>query len=123
MKRNYVCATCGRKNTFDTKKGTKRVELQESRAHRGTPVVAFIQTCRFCHNENVIPARNSMPTKSQVRRDFWNSKSLDQLAAEQGVKPVENPDDLKGDFWPEDESIDDFLVWLRALRREGKERR
>ncbi len=55
--------------------------------------------------------------------DFWRPKSVEDLAREQGVKPVENPNDLKGDFWPEDESVDDFLVWLRALRREGKENR
>jgi hypothetical protein len=45
---------------------------------------------------------------------------VEELAAEKGVKPVEDPNELKGDFWPEDESVDEFLAWLRALRREGK---
>ncbi|HEV2948865.1 MAG TPA: hypothetical protein VGX70_15945 [Gemmataceae bacterium] len=53
-------------------------------------------------------------------QDFWRTKTIEQLAKEQGVKPIENPDDLLGDFWPEDESIDDFLLWLRRLRRDDK---
>ena len=45
---------------------------------------------------------------------------LETLAAEQGVKPVENPRDLKGDFWPENEDLDEFLGWLRKTRCEGR---
>jgi hypothetical protein len=49
--------------------------------------------------------------------DFWRSKSVEELAREQGVKPVEDPNDLKGDFWPEDESVDEFLAWLGWVER------
>ena len=55
--------------------------------------------------------------------DFWRSKSIEELAAEQEVKPIENPDDLTGDFWPDDESADEFLAWLQQLRQDGKEAR
>ena len=41
------------------------------------------------------------------------------LAAEQGVKPVSDPDTLYGDFWPEDESMEEFLTTLRRWRQEG----
>jgi hypothetical protein len=41
-----------------------------------------------------------------------------ELAKQQGVAPIRDINELKGDFWPEDESIDDFLAWLRATRRE-----
>jgi hypothetical protein len=34
--------------------------------------------------------------------------SLEKLAAQQGVKPVTNFEKLYGDFWPEDENIDDL---------------
>ncbi len=116
MKRKYICAYCGRRNTFDSKKGKKRCALQESRGQRRTPIIAFLPTCRFCKSENVIPASNSMPRKLHPRSDFWTSKSVDQLAAEQGVKPVDHPEKLRGDFWPEGESMDDFLIWLRDVR-------
>jgi hypothetical protein len=51
---------------------------------------------------------------------FWRSWTVEELAVVQGVKPIASPEDLKGDFWPEDESSDDFLTWLRNLRRENK---
>jgi hypothetical protein len=42
---------------------------------------------------------------------------LEQLAREQGVSPVKF-DDLKGDFWPEDEDPDEFINALRRWRSE-----
>lgn len=41
------------------------------------------------------------------------------LAAEQGVRPIGDLSELAGDFWPEDESIDDFVAAVREWRREG----
>ena len=46
-----------------------------------------------------------------------------RLAERQGVKPVTNIDDLAGDFWPEDESIDDFIATVRRWRDEEDVRR
>lgn len=43
---------------------------------------------------------------------------LMRLANEQGVKPFDF-DDTHGEFWPEEESADDFLIWLRSIRDEG----
>ncbi len=45
-----------------------------------------------------------------------------ELAKRQGVKPIQNRDDLKGDFWPEEESVDEFLAWVRELRQSDKPR-
>jgi hypothetical protein len=44
---------------------------------------------------------------------------LQTLAKEQGVAPLADPDVLRGDFWPEDESIEDFLTALRTSRRDA----
>lgn len=43
-----------------------------------------------------------------------------RLAERQGVKPIENIDDLRADFWTEDaaENGEDFLSWLRTTRDE-----
>ena len=51
-------------------------------------------------------------------------KPLEQIAAEQGVGPfdVEAARQQAAGIWPEDESLDDFTVWLRESRREGRER-
>lgn len=42
-------------------------------------------------------------------------KSVEQIAAEQGVGPLRSGDDLRGD-WPEEDNIDEFLKWLRRSR-------
>ena len=49
-------------------------------------------------------------------RDFWRTKTVAELAKEQGVKPVTNLSDLKID-WPDDESVDDFIALVREVRR------
>ena len=45
--------------------------------------------------------------------------SLSRLAAEQGVRPIMNFDELLGDFWPDDETADEFVGALRESRRDG----
>jgi hypothetical protein len=44
-------------------------------------------------------------------------KELERLAAEQDVKPILNLDRLRADFWPKDESVDDFVRSVRERRR------
>jgi len=67
------------------------------------------------------PRPSPRPTPAPVN-DFWTrkSKTVEELAAEQGVKPITSVDDLRADFWPEDESaddIDDFITQQRAADR------
>lgn len=45
---------------------------------------------------------------------------LDELLQQQGVKPIEDIAELKGDFWPENESVEEFLEFLADVR--GKRR-
>ena len=42
--------------------------------------------------------------------------SIQQLKLAQGTIPTSDPRELFGDFWPEDENIDDFLAALREWR-------
>jgi hypothetical protein len=53
-------------------------------------------------------------------RDFFAEATAESsvLAVQQGVEPVASLDDLAGDFWPEDESVDDFVEAVRRWRRE-----
>lgn len=44
---------------------------------------------------------------------------LRSIAARQGVKPVEDFDNLLGDFWPEDETAEEFIATIREWRSEG----
>jgi hypothetical protein len=54
-------------------------------------------------------------------REFFSAppKDAETLAREQGVKPIKSIDDPRGDFWPEDESADEFVETIRQWRREG----
>lgn len=42
--------------------------------------------------------------------------SIEQLMAEQGTSAIADPRVLLGDFWPEDEPIEDFLQALDEWR-------
>ena len=41
-----------------------------------------------------------------------------ELARRQGVTPIARIADLQGDFWPAEESVDEFLAWVRAIRQQ-----
>ncbi|MBI3210961.1 MAG: hypothetical protein HYZ37_18915 [Candidatus Solibacter usitatus] len=42
--------------------------------------------------------------------------SIEELKLAQGTIPTLDPRELVGDFWPEEENIDDFLSALREWR-------
>lgn len=43
--------------------------------------------------------------------------TVEELMAEQGTGPINDVTYLQGDFWPEEESAEDFVEALRAWRR------
>jgi hypothetical protein len=43
---------------------------------------------------------------------------LEALARAQGVCPLQRVEELAGTFWPEEESCDQFITWLREGRQE-----
>jgi hypothetical protein len=64
-----------------------------------------------------------MPASPSVTAGFSRAKTLEDLAGEQGVVPVERAEDLLGqgqDLWDDDADFDRFLVWLRESRRCGE---
>jgi hypothetical protein len=56
------------------------------------------------------------PTPAERRQE------VEKRRRQRGLAPIEDFDrylEDVSDFWPKDESCDEFLVWLRRLRREG----
>jgi hypothetical protein len=51
-----------------------------------------------------------------VHAAFWQNKSVDQLAHEQGVRPMQQLSELVGS-WPVEDSIDEFLTFIREVRK------
>jgi ABC-type nitrate/sulfonate/bicarbonate transport system substrate-binding protein len=50
--------------------------------------------------------------------DFWEGVDIRALAESRGIQPVDDFDALLGG-WPEDESVDDFILAIRAERRQN----
>lgn len=42
--------------------------------------------------------------------------SVEQLMAEQGTGPITDVSVLHGDFWPEEESVEEFVATIREWR-------
>ncbi|MBI2264172.1 MAG: hypothetical protein HYU64_03210 [Armatimonadetes bacterium] len=61
------------------------------------------------------------PENSSWTTDFHSIPSLEELAAQQGVSPITSIDSLVDDFWPEKESVDEFITAVRQWRREGSQ--
>jgi hypothetical protein len=53
------------------------------------------------------------------RTERTASPSFEELAAQQGVTPIDDFEDLLGAPLPEEESVEEFAVSLREWRREG----
>lgn len=65
-----------------------------------------------------------MAQRNPIARDDTSNaeiarRQLEKLATEQGVQPVTDFDSLKADFWPKDESVDDFVRTVRERRRDS----
>lgn len=60
--------------------------------------------------------RNPRTTNEPVTPELAR-KELERLAGEQDVKPINNLDRLRADFWPKDENVDDFVRSMRERRR------
>ena len=59
-------------------------------------------------------AREDLP--KSVRYAATGHPSVEQLMAEQGTGPISDVAVLHGEFWPEEESIEDFLEALHEWR-------
>jgi hypothetical protein len=55
---------------------------------------------------------------SALSQEFRQGLSIQALRDQQQPMLVQNIDDLKADFWPEEDSIDAFLGFLSQMRQE-----
>jgi hypothetical protein len=57
-------------------------------------------------------------TLESLNAAFWQRMTIAQLQATQKTTPIQQIRDLAADFWPEEESIEDFLTFLKTQRQE-----
>jgi len=65
------------------------------------------------------PAAESEPVIDDV--EFWQEKTAEELAAEQGVKPIQRLEEIWGagaDLWDSEEEFETFLQSIRRPRTE-----
>jgi hypothetical protein len=62
--------------------------------------------------------RDATPDERQVSAPYAASghPSIEQLMAEQGTGPITDTSVLHGDFWPEEESVEEFVATIREWR-------
>ena len=61
-------------------------------------------------------AENSLTELKSLSLQFWQGVSLQQLRATQPPTAIHNLKDLAADFWPQEDSLEDFLTFLRQWR-------
>lgn len=61
---------------------------------------------------------DSAPDLQALSLQFWQGISLSYLRTTQTATTVNNPKDLAADFWPPEDSVEDFLSFLREQRQE-----
>ena len=57
-----------------------------------------------------------METTNDPRFNFYARPSLYELVMQQGKRPIVDISELQGNFWPDDEPIEEFLSALREWR-------
>lgn len=62
-------------------------------------------------------ASDSQTDLKTLSTQFWQGISLQQLRATQTPTTVRSLKDLAADFWPAEDSIEDFLTFLREQRQ------
>lgn len=63
---------------------------------------------------------DSESRRPRATLSFDELPDIDALAREQGVSFGTGVEDLAGGFWPEDESVEDFLAARERWRLEGR---
>jgi hypothetical protein len=67
--------------------------------------------------------RPTYPSLTQGPTPAERRKKVEKHMRQRGLAPIEDFDrylEEVTEFWPKDETCDEFLVWLRKLRREGQ---
>lgn len=59
------------------------------------------------------------PDLSKLSTQFWQGTSLPQILATQTPTIVHNLEDLAADFWPAEDSIEEFLAFLQEQKQEA----
>jgi len=83
---------------------------------RGERLADFLRDFPGVRREQALQALEVPVQRNDSAFKFERKVDLDRLALSQGVQTITDFDSLLGDFWPEDEAVDDFISQLRLWR-------
>ncbi|MEA5618769.1 hypothetical protein VB711_13105 [Cronbergia sp. UHCC 0137] len=87
-------------------------------------VIAAIQQLSSTERQQLLQIFTQSNSSSNSQADLknlshqWQDTTLKELLATQTPTTVHNLKHLAADFWPEEDSIEDFLIFLRQQRQE-----
>lgn len=56
--------------------------------------------------------------KEVPEADFWHPRTLEEIVQSQQTPVVQDISTLKADFWPEEETADEFIEYVYQQRKE-----
>jgi hypothetical protein len=62
------------------------------------------------------------PLSNDPRYNFYATPTIEEIIEQQGKKPITDLSVLRGDFWPDDEPIEDFLSALHDWRGHNRQK-
>ena len=62
----------------------------------------------------------SKSTQLKINNNFWNSKTIEQLVSEQQIQVASSISEIGGDFWPQEESVDEFNDFILTQRHDDR---
>ncbi len=100
--------------TFDTDKDAEILRLMR----KPVRITGETHINPRSHRAAEIHIREIQPIDTPLMdaKEFFTSRTIEELAKIQGVKPLKNPADLMGG-WPADEDVDEFLEYVYQERR------
>ena len=114
---NHDCETC---NRLFNQLWKAYIEACLARAMADRSLDAIEDEMRRQYRQHVNEAHPEK-TWRQEPDPFWTGRDAATLAERQEVHPAQQLNDLRGDFWPEEEPIDDFIAAVRRWRHTGGE--
>ncbi len=83
--------------------------------HLADAILAERPTVKPSLRERAVDQLRKDANRQQSWQDFRKFKTAEEIAAEQGIGPIRDPNDLVFPDWPEGESVDDFIKAAKGL--------
>jgi uncharacterized Zn finger protein len=87
-----------------------------------TAIAAILPLSGIERQELIQILHQSDPVRTQpdlnvLSQKFWQGTTIEQLRTSQNPTTIQDLETLNADFWPKEDSIEDFLIFLQEQRQ------